>query len=61
MRGRSSGKTAPPRYPCFTRESGGAINVYMRAVPREARCWAPHTQTRMCAVYCSIAMLIRRQ
>ena len=24
MRGRSSGKTAPPRYPCFTRESGGA-------------------------------------
>ena len=26
MRGRSSGKTAPPRYPRFTRVSGGAIN-----------------------------------
>ena len=25
MRGRSSGKTAPPRYPCFPRESEGAI------------------------------------
>ena len=27
MRGRSSGKTAPPRYPCFTRVSGGAIII----------------------------------
>ena len=26
MRGRSSGKTAPPLPPCFTRVSGGAIN-----------------------------------
>ena len=26
MRGRSSRKTAPPRYPRFTRVSGGAIN-----------------------------------
>ena len=30
MRGRSSGKTAPPRYPCFTRVSGGA-KIWARA------------------------------